>query len=252
MKEKIKYFMSKKLFHVAVIIFMIAIILFFLGITVLKYSVEGETNMPFSIKKIVIISSCEGIDEEAGENRWAFKINQNNDVYFYIEKNKGYEKEEILENITIDNFQLLTKPQVGNVKIYKPDNELASGLFFNKEDDEVETLIYTVAEKENVATSEISNQGGKVAFRFALNDVSEYRSDEDEINHKELLKKAGVTNESLKTTVQMDFTMKLQSGKEFKTTISLDMPVDDVVEDGVTSQEINDKDDFVFKRIKNL
>lgn len=252
MKEKIKYFMSKKSFHVAVIIFMIAIILFFLGITVLKYSVEGETNMPFSIKKIVIISSCEGIDEEAGENRWAFKINQNNDVYFYIEKNKSYEKEEIIESVTIDNFQLLTEPQVGNVKIYKPDNELSSGLFVNKEDDEVETLIYTVAEKENVAISEISNQGGKVAFRFALNEVAEYRSDEDEINHKELLKKAGVTNESLKTTVQMDFTMKLQSGKEFKTTISLDMPVDDVVEDGVTSQEINDKDDFVFKRIKNL
>lgn len=251
MKEKIKYFMNKKSFHKAVTIFLVVIILFFLGVVFLRYSVEGETNMPFSIKKITIISSCNGTDTESEQNKWAFKVNQNNDIYLYIEKSEGYEKEEILESIVIDNFQILAEQKVGQVKIYKADSEVSSGLFVNKSENEVSSLIYTVAERENVATSEISNQGGKIAFRFALNDVAEYYSDEDEINHSELLKKAGVKNEDLKTAIQFDLLMKLTTGREYKASISLDFPIDDVVEKGVTAKELENVDEFVFKRVKN-
>ena len=56
MKEKIKYLMSTKAFHICMVIVMISVILFALGIIVLKYNVEGETNMPFNLNKITIIS----------------------------------------------------------------------------------------------------------------------------------------------------------------------------------------------------
>ena len=90
MKEKVRYIIGKKSFHICMVIVMIAIILFILGMIVLKYNVEGETNMPFQLKKIILISSSEGVDKEAGENKWAFDINQNNDIYLYIEKNQNY------------------------------------------------------------------------------------------------------------------------------------------------------------------
>ena len=40
-------------------------------------------------------------------------------------------------------------------------------------------------------------------------------------------------------------------GKEYKTTISLDIPVEGVVEKGTASKEITNLDDIVFKRTKN-
>ena len=83
MKEKIRYIIGKKSFHICIVIVIISIILFALGIIVLRYNVEGETNMPFILKKIILISSSEGIDKDSGENKWTFDINQNNDIYIY-------------------------------------------------------------------------------------------------------------------------------------------------------------------------
>ena len=40
MKEKIKYLMNKKAFHISLLIIFITIVLFVLGIIVLKYNVE--------------------------------------------------------------------------------------------------------------------------------------------------------------------------------------------------------------------
>ena len=251
MRERIRTMMNKKAFHIVVIIVIIAAILFFLGITILKYNVEGETNMPITLTKISVISSSEGIDKEAGEDRWAFDINQNNDLYIYLEKNKNYEKEELLEAVSIENIHLEKMPQKGQIMFYKPDAEATNGFFVNKEEDKIENLNFQAGEKENIASCEISNQGGKIAFRYAINNVAECRLNDEEIRHEELLKKSGVTFEELQSTLQFDLIIKFQSGKEFKTTITLELPINEVVEKGVASQEFTNMGDFIFKRIKN-
>ena len=133
MKEKIKYLMSTKAFHICMVIVMISVILFALGIIVLKYNVEGETNMPFNLNKITIISSQEGIDKEAGENRWAFDISQNNDIYLYIEKNKNYTEQEAIKSIVIDSINV-EKEQQENIKFYKPNSSEIGGIFSNTEE----------------------------------------------------------------------------------------------------------------------
>ena len=54
----------------------------------IKYEVEGETNMPYQLSKIVIIGTVEGVETtEKGKEKWNFDIYQNNDVYFYIDQN---------------------------------------------------------------------------------------------------------------------------------------------------------------------
>ena len=90
MRETLRKIVNKKYFHMCMILVIIVVILFVLGVIALKYNVEGETNMPFNLSKITIISSSEGIDKENLENRWAFDVNQNNDVFLYIEKNENY------------------------------------------------------------------------------------------------------------------------------------------------------------------
>ena len=106
MLNKLKQFTKTKEFHLSMVILIIAIILFTVGIIVLRYNVEGETNMPFELSKIAIISSQEGIDKETQDTRWAFDLYQANDIYLYINKNDKYSKQEMIKEITIDNFKI--------------------------------------------------------------------------------------------------------------------------------------------------
>lgn len=251
MKEKIKYIMGKKSFHICMIIVIISVILFVLGLIVLRYSVEGETNMPFELTKITLISSSEGIDKDSGENKWAFDINQNNDIYLYIQKNENYSKQEAIKSIVIDNIQVQKEKEKGTVSFYKPSSSDSGRTFINSQENIVQTIEYTGAMESDIKNLKISNQGGLIVFRYANDKISEYISNEDEINHSELLKKASITEEDLKANITFDLTIKIESGKEYKANIALNMPVQGVIEQGTVSSEIIDLKDVIFKRTKN-
>lgn len=248
MLDRLKRITNSKSFHIVVIIVIITIILFTAGLIILKYNVEGETNMPFDLTKISVISTSEGIDKEAGENKWAFDVNQNNDIYLYIDKNKNYSKTEAIKSISIENINVESKINE-KIKIYKPAVQVENSTFKNTQENEITNLEYLGDMQSDLKNLKISNQGGLLAFRCAINNVAEYKSNDEEINHYELLKKAGVKNEDLQTKITFDLLIKVQEGKEYKTTINLDLPVDDVVEKGTTSIEITDLSKFIFKRL---
>lgn len=251
MKEKLKYLINKKAFHISMLIIIVAIILFALGIVVLQYNVEGETNMPFVLKKIAIISSVEGTDKEAGSNRWAFDISQNNDINLYIEKNKKYDKQEAIKSILIDNINVERNTEKGTINFYRPNTTDSGTYFKNVEENLVQTIEYKGAMQTDLKKLEISNQGGLIMFRVANDKVAECVSNDDEINHNELLKKANINVEELKVKLSMDLTIKIASGKEYKANIKFDLPVEGVIENGTSSQEITDTKNIIFKRIKN-
>lgn len=253
MLNKLKQFTKTKEFHLSMIILIIAIILFTVGIIVLKYNVEGETNMPFELSKIAIISSQEGVDKEAQDSRWAFDIYQASDIYLYISKNDKYSKQEIIKEITIDNFRIekQNNENIGNIKIYKPDAQNENTIFKNKEENIVESIQYTGAVESNIKNMQISNQGGIIVFRCSNNNIAEYKSNEEEINHNQLLKKAGITQEKLKMKLTFDLIITMEEGKKYKTTIDLEMPQGNIIEDGITVAEITDLSNIIFKREKN-
>ena len=251
MKEKIRYLIGKKSFHVAMVIILVVTILFVLGLIVLRYSVEGETNMPFNLAKIVLISSSEGMDKESVESKWAFDINQNNDIYLYIEKNENYNKQEVIKSILIDNIQVQKEEGKGEICFYRPNSSETGGIFKNITDNLIQSIEYTGAMESNIKDLKISNQGGLIAFRYATNKIAEYISNDEEINHNELLKKSNVTEEEIKGKITFDLTIKLESGKEYKSTLSFNMPVEGLLENGTVSKEITDTKDIIFKRTKN-
>ena len=250
MLEKIKYLTSRKSFHIVMIIVIIAIILFVVGILVLRYNVEGETNMPFELSKISVISSSGGNSKEALDTKWNYYIYQSNDIYLYINRNDDYQSSEAISSILINNINVDGKYK-DKVKIYKPDSQEENQIFKNDDTNLVQQIEYKGSMNTNLKNLEISNQGGLIVFRCLYDNLAEYSSNDDVINYQELLSKAGITNEELKAKLTFDFTIKTESGREYSTNVSLDIPIGDVVGQGTTSMENTDMSQYIFKRIKN-
>lgn len=229
-------------------IFVIAIIAIVIVSIMVKYSVEGENNMPFEISKIMVISTAGGTQKENSQSTWELNLIQSNDIYIDIIKNKNYRKEEIIDKIIIDNFQIEEVPKTGKIKIYRTNNK--NGIFNNKEEYEIKNeLIYTGAETSDIENLKIANQGGLVLLRYVNEELGNYISNEDtEIRHDgTLLKKIGITNEEIKFKVSFDVAIELKSEKKFKTNITLEMPTGNLTEEGTTNYQINSRE-IVFKR----
>ena len=242
---------KQKIFHSVIISIIIIAILCVGGMFILRYQVEGESNMPFKITKISIIESVEGMETEGANEKWNFNVNQNNDIYIYIEKNKSYTDKEAINHILIDNINVQKNKEIGTINFYRPNKAEQGGTFANTEENLIQNIEYKGTLESNLKKLEIANQGGIVVFRYANDKVAEYTSNDEVINHNELLKKANVNEEDLKGKISFDFTIVTESGKEYKANMSFDLPVNGVVENGTTSQEITDVSNIIFKRTKN-
>lgn len=224
-------------------------ILFAVMMYLLTYHEEGETNIPFKISKIVIVSSTDGVPNNTSQEQWAIDVNQNNDMYIYIDKNKNYGKTELIENVKISNFNIEKQTEKGEIKIYKTATE-ESKMFTNSQEFEIKQLTYEGDLESNIKQSKISNQGGLIVFRCANNKVSQYLSTAaTEVNYNQLLQMTNVSQEDLNLNISFDLEIKVVNKKTYRTTVSLKLPVEDVITKGTTNQEITDLEDIVFKII---
>ncbi len=77
----------------------------------------------------------------------------------------------------------------------------------------------------------------------------EYSSDDEQIQHDgTILSKAGLTNEDIKCKVSFDITIELVSETKFTGTVTLELPIGDVITSGTTNYEKKDFSDIIFKR----
>ena len=251
-KKALKKLIDSKAFHISIISIIIIALIAVAVVIILRYNVEGEKEIPFEISKINVISSSSGEEMEnvAEPARWNLNISQNNDFYIYIEKNQNYKgrKEEVIQSIDIENFEINRQKEVGEIKLYKPDPESEKELFKNTEQNEIQKIEYKGAPESNIKKLEMSNQGDLIYFRFTNKDIKEYASNDEELNYGDLLKKAEIPEEDLKATIKFDLTINLVSRKSFKTTITAELPVKGVVEESTASGEIIDVNKLIFKR----
>ena len=155
--------LSKKMFHICIVFVIIVIIMFVAMMLILNYDENGETNMPFKISKISIISTVDGQDVEDAEYKWDIDVIQNNDIYIYIEKNNEYKRQETISSVKIDGFEIKNQPSVGEMKIYKPTVNDTS-LFKNLDENIVNELEFTGTKSTDTRNLEISNQGRSTKF----------------------------------------------------------------------------------------
>lgn len=228
-------------------IFVIAIIAIIVLSVMIKYSVEGETNIPFKISKIMVISTAGGIEKENSSNKWDLNVLQSNDIYIDIIKNKNYAEKEIIDRVVIDNFKIESIALKGEIKLYRPSNSKV--IFNNKEEYKIDKeLVYIGDETSSVENLKIANQGGLVLLRYVNENLGNYVSNEEEIKHDgTLLGKIGLSNEEIKFKVSFDIRIELKSGKKYKTTQEIEMPNGNLIQEGTTSYQI-DGNEIVYKR----
>ena len=229
----------------------IIIVTFGVAITImLKYSQEGETNMPFNLSEIIVVSSAEGITKSDNPQnyKWNLDIMQYNDIYLHIEKNENYNKNAYIESISLENFSF-TEPQVGNTRIYMP-NSTDGGLFtFDDEYLINRVLTYNGTKNSNTKTLEVSSQGGNVLFRAANTEVGEYISNDDaEIAHNgTLINKTGVSIEDLKYSISFDIVIDTNIAT-YRGRVNLELPVGDILTEGTSQLDEKNCSNIVFKR----
>ena len=250
LKDKMKQLLDTKQFNIIIVVFIIFSILFTASVVSLKYVVEVENDLPFNISKISVISTIEGTDIEDEKNKWNLEISQNNDIYLYIKRNNDYKETEVIDSIRLDNFNIEKYSNIGEIKLYKTDNNKENIIFKNISDNEVQSIQYIGDLESNIKEQKISNQGGLVVFRYSVEDIGNYISNEDEeISHDNLLNKLSISNDDLKFKVSFDILVNLSSKKSYKSNVSLEFPVDDVVNKGTQSKEYENLNDIVFKRM---
>ncbi len=250
--EKVNYI--KKLIAIVIMVIIFVIV----ASIILRYYVEGEKNMPFQISKIIVISTAGGTQKTETDKRWDMQIFQNNDIYIDIIKNKNYTQEEIIDKIIVNNFVVETQPQKGELKKYKLDSENIN--VANTEENLInEQIEYTGAEKTDLKNLTIANQGGLITLRYVNQNLGTYTSNEDMqvVYDGTILQKIGITLEEIKFKVSFDIAIELKSGKKYKSNISIDMPIENLIQEGTTNtrnrrKQYNFQKILVAKNKKNL
>ena len=242
---------TQKIINRIIFIVIIFAILCGIGIYILKYEVQGETNIPFEITKIAIAQSVNGIENEGHQEKWNFNVSENNDIYIYLEKNSRYNKTEIIKDVTINNIKINKTDSIGETKIYKPVED-EKVMFKNTNENETEEIVYTGEMESNIKQQKISNQGGIIAFRYAINNLSNYISNEnEEVDYGKLLQLTNIKEENIKTTISFDFIITLTTNRKYQTNIQIDIPAKEVIEKGVAGIELTEFNNLIFKRIEN-
>ena len=84
-----------------------------------------------------------------------------------------------------------------------------------------------------------------------LENLGNYISNEDEqiIYDGTLLDKAKISLQDVKNNISFDITIKTNDNISYKTTITVDLPVGDLITNGNSSIEITGLEELVFKRV---
>lgn len=240
--------MKKNLFKRCLFLAIIAILLMVVISIVIKYNVEGEKVLPFSISKILLVSTVNGNVVDDPNNIWNIDVTQVNDIYMYIDKTM--DTEETIKEIKFENFVVNKAPQKGKIKLLRPTGELSNLYTYSEQDYLNSNITYTGASIDDLKSLEISNTGGMLSFRFSLEDLGKFISNENqEITYDgKLLSNLGIKIEDIQFNISFDILITTSDDITYKGTLSLDMPIETVIEEGSSSKEITDFSSVVFKR----
>lgn len=227
------------------------LILFTTFFIMYKYYVEGEKNIPFNISKILIISSAETQNFAKNGEIYEADVAQKNDIYIAVEKNKNYKEEDTIKKIIFNNFTIVEAGEKGIVKFYK--NSQTDKSFEYIEKYEINNSVeYIGAQKTNLKQENmtIANQGGLIELSVLIKELGKitYTENENIVSDGTLINKLKLKNEEIKTQISFNILIEVQSGKTFKTTITMELPTDDISVEGVCTKEI-DLSKLVFKRV---
>ena len=242
-KEKIKWFITIGFIVMSFIIVLALMIV---------YHYDGEIRMPFVLDKILIVSSADGKNNSTDDTKWNIDINQYSDIYIKISKNDKVNKTEFLKSVRIENMTVENSDN-NKVKFYMPNSGSGDSLFVY--DDMYlfdRNLTYQAGVIDDDKTLKIGNQGGTIVFRTAKTNIANYSAESKEsINYNGLLlKNVNISSESLKYKIKFDLIIETTS-TTYKTSLSYDVPVGKIEDEGISKLYVENFDKIIFKRVKS-
>lgn len=244
-----KSFLGQKINWSIVILVIIAAF----GVTLSKmmeYKNEGEKNMPVNLNKVLIVSTA-GAESKDDDNKskWNLSIDQYNDIYLYFEENNGFEKNDYVESISIENINITKQPKIGSLELYMPNSTGDKNFSYEDRYKISNSLTYNGANTDDIKALQISRNGGTLLFRIANRKVGEFVSDNDEeITYDgSLLTKTGVNLEDLAGTINFDIVIKTNK-TAYRGNLTLDFPNEKMKEEGVSQKTIDKELNVIFKR----
>ena len=239
----------KKYGFIAFILIMIIIAIFLM----VRYRVEGEKNVPFKISSIIIQGTIDG-KSNSTQNIFDIDLEQNNDIYIYVEKNEDYTKELDIKSVQIDNIEITEKNKLGSLQLLLPtENEVEAAFIKSNEDYLNKTIEYIRDTENSMKDQKISKKGGTVVFRLANQNIGHYVSnntaDGATVEYSKLIKELNINEQDLKFHIKMDVIIETSNNKKYKTTVELDLPTEDFNDNGVIKKKITDCSDYVYKRV---
>lgn len=238
----------KKYFKISLILAIIFILVFIIFLIILKYELEGEKreDLPFYIDKISLVSTADGLKNENNtEFLWNGDLLQINDIYITVSKNENLQNN-ILENVILENFEI-TYPEKGNINLSRIiKNEDTSNNYIIEN---LNQYKFIGGESTSLEELTISNQGGNIGLRIINNDLGTYESNEEEINYDgRILNLENIKNDEIKFKIKFDILLEIFDGNRYKTNVELELPVGDILTNGVEVIEYDSIDNLIYKR----
>lgn len=230
-------------------IFVIAIAITVIAITLLKYQVEGEKDMPYVLKQMVLISTANGTNTPSEEYKWNIDIYQNTDIYFEIARNTEYKTNENIKNVKIQNINITPNSNF-TPNAYIPSTEGTEMFSYTEQNLAGTEIEYTIDKNKDAKTRKLTTEGGILALSFCIPNIGVYQGNDDKISYDgTLLNKIGITKEQISYNVSFSLIIETESDKKYKADINLELPPEDITQTGIIKIENEELTDLVFKRI---
>ena len=241
---------NKRTIHLYIIIWILILLIIISGFTMVRYFVKGEDKIPFQISKMFTVSTAKTKNLNLEDKKYTADIMQINDIYISIEKNQKYKKDDLIKEISLENFRIIEGGRKGDFEIYKENKK--NDKFIYTEENKQNQIVYKgvhILDLEN-DDLEIANQGGIIKLSIIFNNLGniEYSVNDNVNRDGTLLNGLGLSYDDIKAKISFDLKIKLESGNNFYTNIILDLPVGNILQNGISSEEYSNIQNLVFKR----
>ena len=233
--------------NLGIIVVVIAITV--IAITMLKYNVEGEKDMPYIIKQMVIISTANGENTQTDENKWNINIYQNNDIYLEIARNTEYKSNETLKSVRTENIQV-TSNEKYTTKVYMPDIDSTEMFEYVQANEATKEINYAIDATQNIKERKITTEGGILALSVCTPELGTYHGNDEKMTYDgTLLNRIGITKEDITANLKFNLIIETESSKKYKAEINLILPEEDITQTGIQKIEKAKLDNIIFKRV---
>lgn len=202
---------------------------------ILSFSEKNEETV-FSINKIVFFSSCDSKNKTSSQTNFTIEnLYAYTDIAIFIDNGqKEISSENTLKNVKITNIKFTKQPESGTGNLYyKNVNNFAKSEIDENNKIENELQFETTSEDEVDLNKPVlyNNCANPITLSYVNQNIKTDYTMTDTQNpityNGKLLKRCGVSVNSINTSISLDIEIQNNKKQKFRTTIYFDIPYED-------------------------